>query len=143
MGAPVVRNAMIAATLLAALAGPAWAASDCLKDLTTLDQRYKLGVTAEASAAPAPAAQANAESPPPPAPGPNSQLDTVPNTGGVVDRPPDQLQPLASNVRSQVKTLLEEAKKADAAGDGTVCAARLGQARQLAQQATDTPSDLH
>lgn len=138
------RNSMIAATLFAALGGPAWAASDCLKDLTTLDQHYGLGVTQAGATAPPPQAPAAAsEAPPPPAPGPNSQLDMVPNTGGVVDRPPDQLQPLASNVRGQVKNLLEEAKQADAAGDGTVCAARLGQARQLAQQAPGPPSDLH
>jgi hypothetical protein len=137
------RNSIIAATLFAAFGGPAWAASDCLKDLTTLDQRYGLGVTQTAATAPPPQAPVAASEAPPPAPGPNSQLDTVPNTGGVVDRPPDQLQPLASGLRSQVKSLLEEAKQADAAGDGTVCAARLGQARQIAQQAPGTPSDLH
>jgi hypothetical protein len=133
---------IIAALLLGIFTGPAWAASECLKDLTTLDRHYGLGVTqADSAAAPAPRADATT---PPPAPGANSQLDTVPNTGGVVDQPTDQLKPLTGTVRDRVAGLLREAKQADTAGDGTVCADRLRLARQLAQQSADAPSsDLH
>src|SRR5437879_2853457 len=117
---------MIAVLLLAGWAAPAWAQSECLKDVTNFDQRLALGVTAppadatggpaEPQQAPAPAANA------PQAPAAASQLDSVPNTGGVIDRPADQLQPLSGDLRRQVTALLEEAKAADAKGDGTVCA---------------------
>ena len=128
-------RSMIAVLLLAGWAVPAWA-GECLKDLTDLDQRLALGVTAPQKA---PAAAADA----PQAPATVSQLDSVPNTGGVIDRPADQLPPVSGARRTQVTALLEEAKAADAKGDGTVCADRLRQARQLAQQPSDAPSDLH
>jgi len=145
----VLAKSLIAALLLAGSAAPALAQSECLKDLTTLDQRLALGVTgARADAAGGPAAPQAVPAPAPApsapaAPATTSQLDSVPNTGGVIDRPADQLQPLSGDLRRQVTGLLEEAKAADAKGDGTVCAARLGQARQLAQQPSDKPSDLH
>jgi hypothetical protein len=137
---------MIAVLLLAGWAAPAWA-GECLKDVTNLDQRLALGVTApQTDAAGGPAAPQQAPAPAgnaPAAPATASQLDSVPNTGGVIDRPADQLQPLSGDLRRQVTALLEEAKAADAKGDGTICADRLRQARQLAQQPSDKPSDLH
>jgi hypothetical protein len=122
---------------------PAQAASECLKEVTTLDHRYGFGITAAVDPA-----GGQVQKPPPAAdkpapPGPNSQLDTVPNTGGVTDRPPDELRQLSADMRRRVAGLLQEAKQADSTGDGTVCADRLRQARQIAQQASDAPSDLH
>lgn len=141
------RKSIVAVLLLAGWAVPAWAQSECLKDLTNLDQRLALGVTApqaDATGGPAPPQQAPAPATgAPPAAPTASQLDSVPNTGGVVDRPADQLQPISGDRRRQVTALLEEAKAADAKGDGTICADRLRQARQLAQQPSETPSDLH
>ena len=139
-------TAVTALLLLAASGAPAFAQSECLKDVANLDHHLALGVIGPqadaaggaAAARPAPQPAVNA----PPAPAAASQLDTVPNTGGVVDRPADQMQPLSGDLRKQVTALLEEAKAADAKGDGTTCANRLNQARQLAQQ-PDTPSDLH
>jgi hypothetical protein len=140
-------KSMIVVLLLAGWAAPAWAQSECRKGGTSFDQHLALGVTGpQADAAGGPAAPQQAPAPgtaAPRAPAAASQLDSVPNTGGVMDRPADQLKPLSGDLRRQVTALLEEAKAADAKGDGTVCADRLRQARQLAQQPSETPSDLH
>jgi hypothetical protein len=108
-----------------------------LKDLTALDQHYGLGVIKNGNPVAGETAQADRS------PSSSSQLDTVPNTGGVMDRPVDQMQPLSGTMRSRVTNLLAQAKEADDKGDGTTCTTRLKEARQLAQQAPGSPSDLH
>jgi hypothetical protein len=121
----------MAVGLLALAMGPAQA-SECGEQIRVLDDRYSLGAAAPTEPPHALADQTTASGSSG-APSASAGLDTVPNTGGIANPHNTPVENLDAAQREQVRSLLAAAKRADDAGDGTTCAAKVAEARRTAQ----------
>jgi hypothetical protein len=124
----------IAGAALIAGAGLA-RASECGEQIRLLDDRYSLAVVQSGEVHPdgqRPAgADQTAASGASGGPTTSAGLDSVPNTGGVANPRNTPIEPLDAAQRERVRDALIAAKRADAAGDGTTCAAKVAEARRL------------
>lgn len=111
-------------------------ASECGEQIRLLDDRYSLAVVQPSEhggdgLAP-PAADQTTASGAGGAVRSTAGIDSVPNTGGVANPRNTPVNPLDAAQRERVRQALLAARRADQAGDGTTCAAKIGEARRLA-----------
>jgi hypothetical protein len=130
-----LKSIVMGATLSAA-AGLAQA-SECGEQIRLLDDRYSLAVVppaeGRADGQVAPSADQTAASGSSGAPTTSAGLDTVPNTGGVANPRNTPVATLDAAQRERMREALLAARRADQAGDGTTCAAKVAEARRLIQ----------
>jgi hypothetical protein len=144
----VTGSPLLAAALMAAfLSGPTPAAAgECGDGAHELEQQYGLAAVPSLDAGPVQPGTGRAVQPPGrsevprgAAPVPRADtasgdagVDAVPNTGGVTTPRNSPPAVLSEEKRTAMRLALDAARQADQIGDGTTCAARLGEARRLA-----------
>ncbi len=114
-------------------------ASECGEQIRVLDDRYSLGAAAPAEPPHAPAVEQTTSSGSSGAPSASAGLDTVPNTGGISNPRNTPVEKLDAAQREQLRAALAAARRADEAGDGTTCAAKVLEARRIAQSGSVDP----
>jgi hypothetical protein len=117
-------------------------ASECGEQIRLLDDRYSLAVVqpgerggeahSGAATGQGGGSDQTASSGSAGAPANSAGLDTVPNTGGLANPRNTPVEPLGAAQRERVREALQAARRADEAGDGTTCAAKVAEARRLA-----------
>jgi hypothetical protein len=132
--------ALSATALVLALGMPKARASECGEQIRLLDDRYSLGTAAPTEAPRAPAAEQTSSSGSSGAPSASAGLDTVPNTGGIANPRNTPVERLDDAQRERVREALAAARRADDASDGTTCAAKVAEARRIAQGGTAEPT---
>jgi hypothetical protein len=118
---------------LSTVAG-ATVASECGEQIRLLDDRYSLAVVQPPEGrASGPTASGSDQTTASGSSGATASagLDSVPNTGGVANPRNTPAVPLDAAQRERVREALSAARRADQAGDGTTCAAKIGEARRL------------
>ncbi|HUA52304.1 MAG TPA: hypothetical protein VMB81_09065 [Candidatus Sulfotelmatobacter sp.] len=138
----VVGPVAIAAAALSLVSGLAQA-SECGEQIRLLDDRYSLAVVQpgdrDSDHPGQPGSDQTAASGAGGAPASTAGIDSVPNTGGIAMRRDTPVNPLRAAQRERMREALLVARRADQAGDGTTCAAKLAEARRLAQGETAEP----
>lgn len=124
----VIRAACLPLAATLAWGASAWA-GECGDAAREVGERHALGAvrpleTSRAAAAPSPTADAATSSG-------DTGGDAVPNTGGVRTTRNNAPAVLTEEQRTAVRSAVEAAMRADEAGDGTTCAARLAEARRV------------
>jgi hypothetical protein len=127
--------ALVAVVLLAGTA--AVHASECGEQIRLFDDRYSLALTGPAEGradrhADIGGADQTSSSGGGGAAHSSAGLDSVPNTGGLANPRNTPVQQLDAAQRDQLREVLLAAKRADAANDGTTCAAKVAEARRIA-----------
>ncbi len=134
---PIIAGALVIGQLIGATGSAR--ASECGEQIRVLDDRYGLAVVrpddgrAPGSTAAPEADQSSASGSSGASPTSSAGLDAVPNTGGVTNARNTPAKPLDAAQRARLRDLLVEARRAEQAGDGTTCAAKVTEARHLVQ----------
>jgi hypothetical protein len=135
---------VILGAALSATAGLA-RASECGEQIRLLDDRYSLAVVqtgdhgGEPLTAPGVASGVASGADQTTASGTGGTarstagIDSVPNTGGIANPRNTPVNPLDAAQRARLREALLAARRADQAGDGTTCAAKVAEARRVAQ----------
>jgi hypothetical protein len=113
-------------------------ASECGEQIRLLDDRYGLALR-DAGDLPGDPHEQSASSGSSGASSSSAGIDTVPNTGGLANPHNTPVEPLDAAQREHLREALLDARRADRAGDGTTCAARVGEARRLVQGSSGAP----
>jgi hypothetical protein len=131
--------AVLVAVALLAGAGAA-RASECGEQIRLFDDRYSLALTGPAEGradrhADVGADQTTSSGASGATHASTAGIDSVPNTGGLANPRNTPVQPLDAAERERVRQALLAAKRADEANDGTTCAAKVAEARRIANGA--------
>lgn len=128
------------AVAMLALGAPVAGASECGDQIRLLDERHGLASAGAPETPRPPRPEQPTSSGASGAPSSSAGLDTVPNTGGLANPHNTPVETLTDAQRERVRAALAEARRADEAGDGTTCAAKVGEARRITQGGSGEPT---